>query len=433
MYIYELISTFNKFTENPLYVKIFWSLSIITFVVSFMLQFFNDKYCDLLTELIRIIHHIILFFVYASFLAPTNYLFLLSLFSIIALLLWLFQNNTCFLTKIEQIHCHYKKTYIFHDLFYFIDVLSSKLKLKSLNINKINIKYRIILLTILNIFIFLRLYVYFMSNLSNLNKFEVHGHRGAKGKYLENSISAFDYAMNINVDVLEMDLQITKDKNIVIYHDKTIDTELCKNGESLPIKYMTLDEIKKYDCNKIESTNTSTEKIATLVELLEFINNSNYSNKNAIKFNIEIKTEKKVDTNAEVVEFVEYFINILNKYNIKDRTIIQSFDDRVLIAVKNIDSYIKLSLLIEDPNINMIELAKKIDVDIISPFYQLLNKKLVKEIHNNGFKVLPWTVNSTKDLQKMINMNVDGVISDYPKEMINYIHCLSEKKPFSNG
>ena len=67
MYIYELISTFNKFTENPLYVKIFWSLSIITFVVSFMLQFFNDKYCDLLTELIRIIHHIILFFVYASF------------------------------------------------------------------------------------------------------------------------------------------------------------------------------------------------------------------------------------------------------------------------------------------------------------------------------------------------------------------------------
>ena len=199
-----------------------------------------------------------------------------------------------------------------------------------------------------------------------------------------------------------------------------------------PIKYMTLDEIKKYDCNKIESTNTSTEKIATLVELLEFINNSNYSNKNAIKFNIEIKTEKKVDTNAEVVEFVEYFINILNKYNIKDRTIIQSFDDRVLIAVKNIDSYIKLSLLIEDPNINMIELAKKIDVDIISPFYQLLNKNLVKEMHNNGFKVLPWTVNSTKDLQKMIDMNVDGVISDYPKEMMDYINYLSEEKLFSN-
>ena len=149
--------------------------------------------------------------------------------------------------------------------------------------------------------------------------------------------------------------------------------------------------------------------------------------------NIEIKTEKNLDTNSEVVEFADSLINILNKYNIKDRTIIQSFDDRALIAIKNIDSYIKLSLLIEEPNINMIELAKKIDVDIISPFYQLLNKKLVKEIHNNGFKVLPWAINSTKDLQKMINMNVDGVISDYPKEMINYIHCLSEKKPFSNG
>ena len=80
----------------------------------------------------------------------------------------------------------------------------------------------------------------------------------------------------------------------------------------------------------------------------------------------------------------------------------------------------------------MIELAKKLDVDIISPFYQLLNKNLVKEMHNNGFKVLPWTVNSTKDLQKMIDMNVDGVISDYPKEMMDYINYLSEEKLFSN-
>ena len=69
----------------------------------------------------------------------------------------------------------------------------------------------------------------------------------------------------------------------------------------------------------------------------------------------------------------------------------------------------------------MIELAKKLNVDIISPEYILINKELVKEIHNNGFKVLPWTVNSTKIFQEMIDMNVDGIISDNPKEMIDYI------------
>lgn len=417
-YVYKLISKFNKFTENTLYVKIFWSLSITLFLVSFMLQFLNDKYCNLLTQLIRIVHHFSVFFIYFSFLAPTNYLFFLSMFSIVALLSWLFQNNTCFLTTIEQINCHYKKKYRFHDLFYFLDVLISKFKLKKLNIDKFNIKYRIRLLSFLIIFIFLRLYVYFTSKLNN---FEIHGHRGARGKHIGNTISAFDYAMNINVDVLEMDLNMTKDENIIIYHDKNIDTELCKNGvQSLPIKWMTLGDIKKYNCKKIQ--NTSTEKIPTLIELLEFINDSNYPNKDTIKFNIEIKTDIKLDKDSEVVNFAESLINILNKYDIKDRTIIQSFDERALVAVKNIDPTIQLSLLIEDPNINMIELGKKIDVDIISPEYLLLNKELVKEIHSNGFKVLPWTVNSTKVLQEMIDMNVDGIISDYPKEMMDYIN-----------
>jgi glycerophosphoryl diester phosphodiesterase len=424
MYVYESIKNFNNFTENELYVKIFWSLSILLFTISFMLQFLYDKYCDLFTELIRFIHHFSLFFIYVSFLAPTNYLLFLSLFSIVALLSWLFKKNTCVLTTIEQIHCHYKKKYRFHDLFYFIDLFFSKFKLKKLNIDSFNIKYRIRLLVFLIIFIILRLYVYFTSK---LNKFEVHGHRGAMGKYPENSISAFDYAMNINVDALELDLQMTKDKNIVIYHDKNIDTKLCKNGPPLPIKDITLDEIKKYTCGETQDIhfkeqNTSKEQILTFAELLEFINNSDYPNKNTIKFNIEIKTETKLDTDSEVIEFANRLIDILNKYNIKDRTIIQSFDARALIAVKNIVPTIKLSLLIEDPNINMIELAKKINVDIISPHYSLLNKELVKQMHNNGFKVLPWTINSTKVLQEMIDMNVDGIITDYPEEMINYIN-----------
>jgi glycerophosphoryl diester phosphodiesterase len=382
-----------------------------------MLQFFHDKYCDFFSEVIRIIHHFSIFFIYCGAFSPSNYLFFSLLFSIVAFLSWITQNNTCFLTTIEKNRCHYKKNYRFHDLFYYLDKLSLPFK-----IDKLNLKYRIFLLSILNIIILLRLYVYF----TNKNKLEIHGHRGARSIYPENSILGFDYAMGIGVDVLEMDLNMTKDKNIVIYHDKNINTKLCKNGPSLPIKDLTLLEIKEYDCGAFQDINfkeqhIQIQKIPTLIELLEWINNSNYSNKNTIKLNIEIKTTHDLDTDYEVIEFANKLISILKKYNISDRIIIQSFDERALKAIKSIEPSIKLSLLIEDPKIDMIVLAKKLNVDIISPEYTLLNKESVKQMHDNGFIVLPWTLNSTKIFQEMIDMNVDGIISDNPKEMIDYI------------
>jgi len=414
--LYDLILKINTFTENIFYKKIYLSLALTLFIISFMLQFFHDKYCGFFTEIIRIIHHFSLFLIYCGAFAPSNYLIFVLLFSIVAFISWITQNNTCFLTTIEKNHCHYKKNYRFHDLFFYFDALKLPFK-----VDKLNLKYRIFLLSILNIITLLRLYVYF----TNKNKLEIHGHRGASSIYPENSILAFDYDMSIGVDALEMDLNMTKDKNIVIYHDRKINTELC-NGLSLSIKELTLIQIKEYDCGIIQNKDfteqhTSNEKIPTFIELLEWLNNSNHSNKNTVKLNIEIKTQSDLDNDYEVIEFANKLISILHKYKIQDRIIIQSFDERALKAVKSIDPSIKLSLLIEDPKIDMIKLAKKLNVDIISPDYTFLNKELVKKIHDNGFNVLPWTINLTKNFQEMIDMNVDGIISDNPKEMIDYI------------
>ena len=113
--LYDSILKINAFTENILYEKIFWSLSLILFIVSFMLQFFNDKYCDIFTEVIRVIHHFSIFFIYCGVFAPTNYLFFVLIFSLIALLSWLFTNNTCFCvvcsTKkfLRDLNCHIDK------------------------------------------------------------------------------------------------------------------------------------------------------------------------------------------------------------------------------------------------------------------------------------------------------------------------------------
>ena len=227
-----------------------------------------------------------------------------------------------------------------------------------------------------------------------------------------------------------MDLQITKDDEIVIYHDKNINTEIC-NGVSRPIKELLLKEIKDYDCGSKKNINFPNqqtvpgEKIPTFIEFINMVQ-SQYKNKK-IKMNIEIKTEKSLDTDSEVYHFSDTLIKLLHKYNITGDVIVQSFDVRALKYVKEIDSTITRSYLIEEklPNIDiLINTSKKLGVKIISPDYKLIDKKIVKKLQENGFEVLPWTINDISALNQNIEHGVDGIITDYPIQMRDYLQGL---------
>ena len=276
------------------------------------------------------------------------------------------------------------------------------------------------------IIIFLRLYEYYVPG--KHKKVEIQGHRGARGFLPENTLAAFKYAIENNIYVLELDLQITKDNQIIIYHDKSINTEIC-DGISKHIKTLSLKEVKEYDCGSkknIKFPNQQTvpgEKIPTLIELINLIQ-TEYKNKN-IKINIEIKTTKSLDTDDEVYNFSNTLIDILHKYNIADDVIIQSFDIRALKDVKEIDPSIKTSYLVKDklPNIDsLINTSKQLGVKIISPEYNLLDKQIVKKLQENGFEVLPWTINDMDTLKQNIEYGVDGIITDYPKQMNDYLN-----------
>ena len=139
--------------------------------------------------------------------------------------------------------------------------------------------------------------------------------------------------------------------------------------------------------------------------------------------NIEIKTEKSLDTDNEVYHFSSTLVKLLHKYNITNDVIVQSFDVRALKYIKEIDSTIKTSFLIEDelPNIDtLINTSKNLGVKIISPDYKLIDKKIVKKLQENGFEVLPWTINDTKALKQNIEYGVNGIITDYPVQFRNY-------------
>jgi glycerophosphoryl diester phosphodiesterase len=270
------------------------------------------------------------------------------------------------------------------------------------------------------------LYDYYVVNKNKKIKVQIHGHRGTRGDFPENTLYAFKHAIENNIDFIELDLQITKDDEIIIYHDKNINTKFC-NGISKPIKSLSLKEIKEYDCGSKKNINFPNqqtipgEKIPTFIELINLIQ-TDYKYKK-IMMNIEIKTEKSLDTDNEVYHFSNTLVKLLHKYNITNDITVQSFDVRALKYIKEIDSTIKTAYLIEDelPNIDtLINTSKNLGVKIISPDYKLIDKKIVKKLQENGFEVLPWTINDTIAFKQNIEYGVDGIITDYPVQFMNY-------------
>ena len=429
----ELISKFNELSNTKIYKISFFLVGSIIFILSYIVQIVYEKPCkNLFGEILKWFHHLCIYFIFYGFLAPASILWIMAILLIITLLSWITTNNGCFLTTLENKLCKLNKNHIFHDLSFYL----------LRNLDKFVVKNRIKIYSVVCIIILLRLYDYYApnapnapnaSNASNASnkykKIKIQGHRGARGMLPENTLAAFKYAIENKIDVLELDLQMTKDKEIIIYHDKNINTDIC-NGISKPIKMLSLKEIKEYDCGSKKNVNFSEqqpilgEKIPTFIELIKLIQ-SEYKYK-TIEMNIEIKTEKSLDTDDEVYEFSNKLIDIINKYNITNNVIIQSFDARALKNIKEIEPSIKTSYLIKElPSLdNLIKISKQLGVKIISPEYKLMNKNIVTQLHENGFEVLPWTINDINILKQNIEYGVDGIITDYPKQMKDYVDSV---------
>jgi len=420
--MFELISKFNDLSNTKGYNILFFSIGAIVFILSYIVQIAKDKPCkSLLGEIIRSFHHLCIYFIFYGFLAPIYILWVMLIILIISVFSWVSTSNKCFLTTFENKLCKMNKNNIFHDLSYHL----------SRNIDNFMSHNRIKIYSVVCIIMFLRLYEYYIPGKNK--KVKIHGHRGVRGVLPENTLAAFKYVIENNIDFLELDLQMTKDNEIIIYHDKSINTEIC-SGVSRPIKTLTLKEIKEYDCgsNKnikfLKQQTVHGEKIPTFIELINLIQ-TEYKYKK-IKMNIEIKTETSLDTDDEVYNFSKKLIDILHKYNITDDIIIQSFDTRALKYVKEIYPSITTSYLVEDKLSNidsLINTSKQLGVKIISPDYKLIDKQIVKKLQENGFEVLPWTINDLNTFKKNIDYGVDGIITDYPKQMNDYLNDYLKK------
>lgn len=262
-------------------------------------------------------------------------------------------------------------------------------------------------------------------------KIEIHGHRGFRGHFPENTLTAFKEAVKLGVDAIELDVVISKDSQVVVSHEPWFNYKICSEPNGEPVKArkqhnlykLSYSEIRQFDCGKRGNKEFPQQKAMSeykplLKEVIESIEKfTKENNLPQIHYNIEIKSMKIGDGkwHPRPPIFAKLVMNVLNQYKINDRVLIQSFDVRSLQAIHKIDPNLKIGLLIVNVG-SVHHNIKKLGFTpyTYNPAAKLVNAKTIKEAHEYGCKVIVWTVNSESEMKKLIKLGVDGLISDYP-------------------
>ena len=225
-------------------------------------------------------------------------------------------------------------------------------------------------------------------------------HRGFSGKYPENTLLAFEKAVEAQADGIELDVQLTKDGEIVIIHDETIDR--TTNGKGLVVDY-TYEELEKFDASYIYTGQFGFNKIPTLREYFNLIKDTN------IITNIELKTGINEYKGIE-----EKVYNLIKEFQLENRVIISSFNHYSVLRMKAIAPRIKCGFLTETWILNPSKYIKNYCAECYHPHFAMLTPKIVKELKTLGIEINTWTVNKEEDIRDMIAKGIDIIIGNFP-------------------
>jgi glycerophosphoryl diester phosphodiesterase len=296
--------------------------------------------------------------------------------------------------------------------------------------------------------------------------FDLEGHRGTRGLAPENTLAAFRRALDIGVATIETDLGMTKDGVVVISHNPNLNPDLVRDsdghwlaGPGPQIRALTFAELRRYDIGRINPTSqyarsfpeqraADGERFPKLSELFDLAKASG----KAVRFNIETKITPTSGANTpDPATFARLVLAVVREANVADRVTLQSFDWRTLIEMKRLAPEIETSCLtIQTANDNTVQqapdggpspwhaglalrdhggslpaLVKAAGCGTWSMFWRNLTPKDLTEAHALGLKVLPWTVNERDQMRSLIDMGVDGIITDYPDRLRE---VMAEKK-----
>ena len=284
--------------------------------------------------------------------------------------------------------------------------------------------------------------------------FDLQGHRGARGLVAENTLAGFAEALQIGVTTLESDLGVTKDGVLVHAHDRVLNPDIVRGPDgswlSAPtaaINALTLTELKRFDVGRLNPSSkyaqqfsgqraVDGERIPTFAEVADLVAKSG----KPVRFNLETKlSPDKPDETVDADTFARLVVEAVRAAGLALRVTIQSFDWRTLLAAKKLAPEIETVCLtykttLEDrveagsrrPSVwlagldprdfggSIPRLVATTGCGTWSPYFRELDAAAVAEAHAAGLKVVPWTINDSADMARIIDMKVDGLITDYP-------------------
>lgn len=311
----------------------------------------------------------------------------------------------------------------------------------------------------------------FLALTESLLGMEIQGHRGARGLLPENTLPSFAKAISIGVDAIELDTAVTADGVVIVTHDPQLSPELARGADGnwiTPpgpvIATLSLAEVKAYDVGKIrpdsdyakrfpQQTPVDGTSIPTLEEVAALVSSTG---NRAVRFNIEAKVRPDGAALTFAPEaFAERLVTTVRASGISERTVVQSFYWRTLVHVNAIAPEISTACLTSEQswldnigrdasapsvwtgiNVNdfggsVPRMVKASGCSVWSPYFGDLDAALVNEAHGLRLKVIVWTVNAPAQMRTLIDIGVDGIITDYPDRLRSVMRELGMPVPES--
>ncbi|MGG0716555.1 glycerophosphodiester phosphodiesterase [Robertmurraya massiliosenegalensis] len=232
----------------------------------------------------------------------------------------------------------------------------------------------------------------------------IFAHRGYSSKYPENTMKAFREAEKSGADGIELDVQLTKDGEIVVIHDDKVDR--TTNGSGL-VKDYSFEELKRLDANYKFKTILKKEPIPSLKEVLAWLQT------NQLKCNIEIKSniESYMKIEAPLIE-------LIREFNLSDRVIISSFNHYSIVYCYRLAPEIEIAPLYQEGLFMPWVYTQSIKAKGMHPNFRVAPNEIIKTALDSGIEVRPYTVNKEKDMRRLFEIGCTAFITDDPVKAI---------------
>ncbi|MCB5290675.1 glycerophosphodiester phosphodiesterase family protein [Arthrobacter sp. SO3] len=291
------------------------------------------------------------------------------------------------------------------------------------------------------------------TNESN-GSFDLQAHRGGRGEWTEESLAAFAHSLKLGVSTLELDTHLSSDGKTIVWHDDTIQADKCQDtapatpgDAAFPyvgdrVAELSLAQIKTLNCGFTqlkgfpEQDVIEGNRIAELKDVFQLVRDAGAQK---VRFNIETKVEDGKSGGEGMVALTKAVVAEIQASGMADRSTVQSFDwsslnltkkiapELPLVALSSGDAWLEVGQPGASANLGGIDIdtyggslakaAAAQGYDAISPAFKSVTPAMIADAHGLGLPVIPWTVNTTADMNRLMDLGVDGIISDYPTRL----------------